>query len=193
VLFDEVEKAHPDVWNVLLQVLDDGRLTDSQGRTIDFTHTVIILTSNVGSQHIVGERDEQAIRDAVMGELRRAFRPEFLNRLDEIVVFHQLGREELREIVDIQLRRFAERLAQRELSLEVTPEAKELLGNLGHDPSHGARPLKRVIQKYLENPVAEGALAGRFGPGDTVVVEPDGRGGFTVEKRADAGVAVAAQ
>ena len=193
VLFDEIEKAHPDVWNVLLQVLDDGRLTDSQGRTIDFTNTVLILTSNVGSQHILGERDETVIREAVMGELRRAFRPEFLNRLDEIVVFHQLQREELRRIVDIQLRRFEERLRARDLGLEVSDEAKDLLGNLGYDPSHGARPLKRVIQKYLENPVAEATLSGRFGPGDTIVVQPDGKGGFVVESRSPRSDAVAAQ
>jgi ATP-dependent Clp protease ATP-binding subunit ClpB len=194
VLFDEIEKAHPDVWNVLLQVLDDGRLTDSQGRTIDFTNTVLIMTSNVGSQHILGERDEAVIREAVMGELRRSFRPEFLNRLDEIVVFHQLQREELRRIVDIQLRRFESRLRSRDLGLAVTDEAKDLLGNLGHDPSHGARPLKRVIQKYLENPVAEATLSGRFGPGDTVVVTPDGKGGLRVEGRAGgAATAIAAQ
>ncbi len=186
VLFDEIEKAHPDVWNVLLQVLDDGRLTDAQGRTIDFKHTVLIMTSNVGSQHILGERDEATIHEAVMGELRRAFRPEFLNRLDETVVFHRLGREHLRSIVDIQLRRFADRLQKRELALDVDTEAKDLLGNLGYDPSHGARPLKRVIQRYLENPVAEAVLSGRFGPGDTVVVRPDGLGGFSVDKRAAA-------
>ena len=128
-----------------------------------------------------------------MGELRRAFRPEFLNRLDEIVVFHQLQREELRRIVDIQLRRFEERLRARDLGLEVSDEAKDLLGNLGYDPSHGARPLKRVIQKYLENPVAEATLSGRFGPGDTIVVQPDGKGGFVVESRSPRSDAVAAQ
>jgi ATP-dependent Clp protease ATP-binding subunit ClpB len=170
VLFDEIEKAHPDVWNVLLQVLDDGRLTDSQGRTVDFTNTVIILTSNVGSAHISRARSDEEIRSAVMDELRAHFRPEFLNRLDETVVFHQLGREQLRAIVDIQLGRFRKRLATRELALEIDDEAKDLLGNLGYDPVYGARPLKRVIQKMIENPLAEALLAGRYQPGDAVVV-----------------------
>jgi ATP-dependent Clp protease ATP-binding subunit ClpB len=173
ILFDEVEKAHPDVWNVLLQVLDDGRLTDSQGRTVDFTNTVIIMTSNVGSTHIrVGATDDQ-VRDAVMTELRTHFRPEFLNRLDEIVVFRQLGREQLRKIVDIQLRRFQHRLKERDLLLEITDAAKDLLGNLGYDPTYGARPLKRVIQRNLENPVASELLAGNYMPGDTVVVDAE--------------------
>jgi ATP-dependent Clp protease ATP-binding subunit ClpB len=170
ILFDEVEKAHPDVWNVLLQVLDDGRLTDSQGRTVDFSNTVIILTSNVGSHHITHAQSDEEVHKAVMAELRAHFRPEFLNRLDETVVFHQLGREQLRAIVDIQLGRFAKRLAERQLSLEVNDEAKDLLGNLGYDPTYGARPLKRVLQRLVENPLAEAILAGRFQPGDTVVV-----------------------
>jgi ATP-dependent Clp protease ATP-binding subunit ClpB len=170
VLFDEIEKAHPDVWNVLLQVLDDGRLTDSQGRTVDFTNTVIILTSNVGSAHISRAKSDEEIRDAVMEELRARFRPEFLNRLDETVVFHQLGREQLRAIVDIQLRRFEKRLAERELQLQIDDDAKDLLGNLGYDPTYGARPLKRVIQRTLENPLAEAILAGRYKAGDTVLV-----------------------
>jgi ATP-dependent Clp protease ATP-binding subunit ClpB len=183
ILFDEVEKAHPDVWNVLLQVLDDGRLTDSQGRTVDFTNTVIILTSNVGSHHITGGQNDEEIRAAVMQELRAHFRPEFLNRLDEVVVFHQLGREHLRAIVDIQLARFAKRLAQRELQLEVTDDAKDLLGNLGYDPTYGARPLKRVLQRLLENPLAEAILSGRFQPGDTVVVKPAGEGAISLDRK----------
>jgi ATP-dependent Clp protease ATP-binding subunit ClpB len=184
ILFDEVEKAHPDVWNVLLQVLDDGRLTDSQGRTVDFSNTVIILTSNVGSQHITRARGDEEIKTAVMGELRAHFRPEFLNRLDETVVFHQLGREQLRDIVDIQLRRLEKRLRERELGLEVTGEAKDLLGNLGYDPTYGARPLKRVILRLIENPLAEAMLSGVFQPGDTVLVEPAGEGSVKVERRA---------
>ncbi len=183
ILFDEIEKAHPDVWNVLLQVLDDGRLTDSQGRTVDFTNTVIILTSNVGSQFISRAKSDEEIRSAVMEELRAHFRPEFLNRLDETVVFHQLGREQLRAIVDIQLARFAKRLRERELTLEVSDEAKDLLGNLGYDPTYGARPLKRVLQRTLENPLAEAILAGRFQPGDTVRVEPAGEGQFRLERK----------
>jgi ATP-dependent Clp protease ATP-binding subunit ClpB len=175
LLFDEVEKAHPDVWNVLLQVLDDGRLTDSQGRTVDFTNTVIILTSNVGSHLISRAKSDDEVREAVNAELRLHFRPEFLNRLDEIVVFHQLGREQLRSIVDIQIAGFAKRLAERDLRLEVTDDAKDLLGNLGYDPTYGARPLKRVLQRQLENPLAEALLAGEFKPGDTVrVLAKDG-------------------
>jgi ATP-dependent Clp protease ATP-binding subunit ClpB len=170
VLFDEIEKAHPDVWNVLLQVLDDGRLTDSQGRKVDFTNTVIILTSNVGSHFITGATDDEAVHAAVMAELRKHFKPEFLNRVDETVVFHQLDRAELRAIVDIQLRRFAQRLKDRDLVLQVNDEAKDLLGDLGFDPTYGARPLKRVIQRYLENPLAEQLLAGKFEPGDVVTV-----------------------
>ncbi|HKU43307.1 MAG TPA: ATP-dependent chaperone ClpB [Polyangiales bacterium] len=188
VLFDEVEKAHPDVWNVLLQVLDDGRLTDSQGRTVDFTNTVIIMTSNVGSQHIRAGSSDAQMREQVMSELREHFRPEFLNRLDEIVVFHQLGREQLRSIVDIQLQRFQRRLKERELSLEITPEAKDLLGNLGYDPTYGARPLKRVIQRHLENPLAEQLLAGKFAPGDAVFVDAK-NGELSIEKK----VAVASE
>ncbi len=171
VLFDEVEKAHPDVWNVLLQVLDDGRLTDGQGRTVDFKNTVIILTSNVGSHHIMQLEDEERMRAAVMDELRQSFRPEFLNRLDETVIFHRLGRGEIRRIVDIQLARFEKRLRDRDLGLEVTDAAKDYLGNIGYDPTYGARPLTRAIQRHLENPLAQELLAGRFHPGDGVVVD----------------------
>jgi ATP-dependent Clp protease ATP-binding subunit ClpB len=174
ILFDEIEKAHPDVWNVLLQVLDDGRLTDSQGRTVDFTNTVIILTSNIGSQHITRDKDEAQIRETVMSELKLHFRPEFLNRLDDTVVFHQLGRDQLRNIVDIQLVRFAKRLRERDLTLVVTDAAKDLLGNLGYDPTYGARPLKRVIQKHLENPLAEQILAGKLQPGETITIDASG-------------------
>jgi ATP-dependent Clp protease ATP-binding subunit ClpB len=183
VLFDEVEKAHPDVWNVLLQVLDDGRLTDSQGRTVDFTNTVIILTSNVGSAHISRAKSDAEVQAAVMDELRKHFRPEFLNRLDETVVFHQLGREQLRSIVDIQLRRFEKRLKARELLLQIDDAAKDLLGNLGYDPTYGARPLKRVIQKRLENPLAEQILSGKYLPGDSVVVRAGDNGDLVLERK----------
>ncbi|HEY6878841.1 MAG TPA: ATP-dependent chaperone ClpB [Polyangiales bacterium] len=171
ILFDEIEKAHPDVWNVLLQVLDDGRLTDGQGRTVDFKNTVVILTSNIGSQHLLGSHTDEQARELVMNELRKAFRPEFLNRLDETVLFHRLDRKEVRSIVDTQLKRFAQRLQKRELTFEISDEAKDLLGNLGFDPTYGARPLKRAIQQHLENPLAQEILAGHFGPGDTIVVE----------------------
>jgi ATP-dependent Clp protease ATP-binding subunit ClpB len=171
LLFDEIEKAHPDVWNVLLQVLDDGRLTDGQGRTVDFKNTVVILTSNIGSQHLLSTSNEQQARDAVMNELRKAFRPEFLNRLDEIVLFHRLDRREVRSIVDVQIERFRARLARRELGLAISEEAKDLLGNIGFDPTYGARPLKRAIQQHLENPLAQEILAGHYAAGDTIVVE----------------------
>ncbi|MEZ4288381.1 MAG: ATP-dependent chaperone ClpB [Polyangiales bacterium] len=171
LLFDEVEKAHPDVWNVLLQVLDDGRLTDGQGRTVDFKNVVIILTSNVGSQHIMSIDNDTLMRDKVMQDLRAAFRPEFLNRLDEIIIFHRLDRSEMRRIVDIQLARFAKRLATRDLTLDITDQAKDFLGNEGYDPTYGARPLKRTIQKYLENGLAQEILAGTYQPGDVVHVD----------------------
>jgi ATP-dependent Clp protease ATP-binding subunit ClpB len=180
ILFDEIEKAPPDVWNALLQVLDDGRLTDGQGRTVDFKNTVLILTSNVGSAHIQSIDDERQMRDAVMTDLRAHFRPEFLNRLDEIVVFRRLGQEQLRKIVDIQLERFAKRLRARDLSLVVSDAAKDKLGEIGYDPVFGARPLKRAIQQHLENPLAQEILAGRYQPGDTVEVDvtPGGDLGF---------------
>ena len=171
LLFDEVEKAHPDVWNVLLQVLDDGRLTDGQGRTVDFKNVVIILTSNVGSHHIMALDDEESMRKAVMEDLRDAFRPEFLNRLDETIIFHRLDRAQLRKIVDVQLKGFEKRLAQRDLQLEISDDAKDFLANVGYDPTYGARPLKRAIQRYLENGLAEDILAGRFAAGDVVRVD----------------------
>jgi ATP-dependent Clp protease ATP-binding subunit ClpB len=171
LLFDEIEKAHPDVWNVLLQVLDDGRLTDGQGRTVDFKNTVIILTSNIGSQHLLGNMSEAEMRAAVLSELRAAFRPEFLNRLDETVIFHRLERAEVRKIVDVQLEQFARRLKKRELGLEVSDAAKDFLANIGFDPAFGARPLKRAIQQHLENPLAQEILAGRYTPSDVVVVD----------------------
>ncbi|MBX3273354.1 MAG: ATP-dependent chaperone ClpB [Sandaracinaceae bacterium] len=182
VLFDEVEKAHPDVWNTLLQVLDDGRLTDGQGRTVDFRNTVIILTSNVGSHHIMRLDDEAAIERAVMEDLRASFRPEFLNRLDETVVFHRLGREHLRSIVDIQLERFRSRLADREIGLEISDDAKDFLGEVGFDPQFGARPLKRAIQRHLENRIAEEILAGKFAAGDTVRIERALAGGLSIRR-----------
>jgi ATP-dependent Clp protease ATP-binding subunit ClpB len=180
ILFDEVEKAHQDVWNVLLQVLDDGRLTDGQGRTVSFKNTVIILTSNIGSAHIqaLEEREgldketrDELVRRAVMEEVRKAFRPEFVNRLDEIVVFHRLEREQLRRIVDIQLARFADRLGKRDLRIEVTDRAKDFLGETGWDPQYGARPLKRAIQKNLEDALAKRVLAGEYPPGTIIEVD----------------------
>ncbi|MEZ4409677.1 MAG: ATP-dependent chaperone ClpB [Polyangiales bacterium] len=182
ILFDEVEKAHPDVWNVLLQVLDDGRLTDGQGRTVDFRNTVLILTSNVGSQHLLDEgASEEQMRRAVMEELRRSFRPEFLNRLDETILFHRLAQEDIRHIVDIQLAGFARRLERRDLKLAVDDAAKDFLGEVGWDPVYGARPLKRAIQQHLENPLAQKILSGEYAPGDTVRVSR-GAGDLRFEK-----------
>ena len=186
ILFDEVEKAHPDVWNVLLQVLDDGRLTDGQGRTVDFKNAVIILTSNIGSHHIMTLDDESQMRAAVQEDLRAAFRPEFLNRLDETIIFHRLTRQDVRRIVDTQLARFSKRLAQKDLRIEVSDDAKDFLANVGYDPTFGARPLKRAIQKYLENPLAQELLAGRFHSGDTIVAEAKD-GAVAFERRAGDG------
>ena len=180
ILFDEIEKGHPDVFNVLLQILDDGRLTDSQGRLVDFRNSVIIMTSNVGSQYIVdagGQLDSRGwvqLEERVRGELRNHFRPEFLNRVDDIIVFRQLSREDLVQIVDLQLERLERMLAQRHLALDVTPEAKALIASEGYDPVYGARPLKRVIQRLLQNPIALELLEGNFHEGDTIRVERDG-------------------
>jgi len=183
VLFDEIEKAHPDVWNTLLQVLDDGRLTDGQGRTVDFKNTVIVLTSNIGSQYTL-EDDSTAeeIKARVMEQVRAQFRPELLNRLDEVIVFHKLAREHIRRVVDLQMTRFAKRLAEREMKLEITDAAKDWLGEVGYDPTFGARPLKRAIQKHLENRLAEDLLAGHYLAGDTIVVETAPVGGGLVFK-----------
>jgi ATP-dependent Clp protease ATP-binding subunit ClpB len=192
VLFDEVEKAHADVWNVLLQVLDDGRLTDGQGRTVDFKNSVIILTSNLASSamHAIDERPgldadtrRELVRRAVMEEVRRAFRPEFLNRLDEIVIFSRLEPSQIRRIVDIQLGRFASRLERRELLLDVTDRAKDFLAEAGWDPQYGARPLKRAIQKNLEDALARRVLAGEFPPGTRIVVDRGMAGELTFTRR----------
>jgi ATP-dependent Clp protease ATP-binding subunit ClpB len=180
LLFDEIEKAHPDVFNVLLQILDDGRLTDSQGRLVDFRNTVIIMTSNIGSQYIVDAgaqtdpRGWEQVEARVRDELSRHFRPEFLNRVDDIIVFRQLSREDLVQIVDIQLQRLVAMLAQRHIGLEVTPEAKLLIAAEGYDPVYGARPLKRVIQRLLQNPIALELLEGHFHEGDTIRADRDG-------------------
>jgi ATP-dependent Clp protease ATP-binding subunit ClpB len=173
ILLDEVEKAHPDVFNVLLQVLDDGRLTDGQGRTVDFRNTVIVMTSNLGSdviQQKAGEEHYAEMKAAVMEVVRVAFRPEFINRLDEIVVFHPLRQEQIRAIARIQIRYLQKRLADRDMDLEVSDAALDHLGEAGFDPLYGARPLKRAIRAQLENPLAQEILAGRFGPGDIVQV-----------------------
>jgi ATP-dependent Clp protease ATP-binding subunit ClpB len=184
ILLDEVEKAHPDVFNVLLQVLDDGRLTDGQGRTVDFRNTVIVMTSNLGSdviQQWAGEANYAEMKEAVMDRVRHAFRPEFINRLDEIVVFHPLQQEQIRAIARIQVRYLQERLAGRDMRLEVSDAALYHLGEAGFDPVYGARPLKRAIRAQLENPLAQEILAGKFGPGDIIEVGLAG-GALTFER-----------
>jgi ATP-dependent Clp protease ATP-binding subunit ClpB len=183
LLLDEVEKAHPDVFNVLLQVLDDGRLTDGQGRTVDFKNTVIVMTSNLGSQQImqmVGQ-DSEAIRDAVWGEVKQHFRPEFLNRIDETVVFHALDRSNIESIARIQLKVLESRLEKMEMKLDVSPQAVAELAKVGFDPVFGARPLKRAIQQRIENPVAKLILEGKFGPKDVIPVDVEG-GRFVFER-----------
>ena len=180
VLFDEIEKAHPDVFNVLLQLLDDGRLTDSQGRVVDFRNTVVIMTSNIGGGFIVDAGAEAettewtAVEEQVRGELRKHFRPEFLNRVDDIVVFHPLGRDHIAKIVDLQLIRLATMVEAKGLRFDVDRAARQLLAERGYDPVFGARPLKRVIQRLLQNPIAQAILAGRFEPGALVAVTRDG-------------------
>ena len=173
VLFDEVEKAHPDVFNILLQVLDDGRLTDGHGRTVDFKNTLIIMTSNLGSEFLANQpegEDSDAVRDQVMAVVRSAFRPEFLNRLDETLLFYRLTREQMGGIVDIQLAQLRELLADRKVTLELDAAAREWLAGAGYDSVYGARPLKRVIQRGLQNQLASLLLEGRIGEGDTVNV-----------------------
>jgi ATP-dependent Clp protease ATP-binding subunit ClpB len=183
ILLDEIEKAHPDVFNVLLQVLDDGRLTDGQGRTVDFRNTVIIMTSNLGSQVIqeyAGEQNYTRMKSAVMEVVQESFRPEFINRIDDIVVFHPLGMRQIRAIVDIQLLYLRKRLAERNMELTLDDAARDLLGEAGFDPVYGARPLKRAIQQQIENPLAQRILQAEFVPGDRIrVAAQDGELGFT--------------
>ena len=189
VLLDEIEKAHPDVFHVLLQVLEDGRLTDGKGRTVDFCNTVIIMTSNAGAEHLRPSRptlgfaaasdeegDYETGKKRVLEEVRRLFKPEFLNRVDEMLVFHSLGRPELGRIVDILLQDVSSRLAERDIRLEVSPAAKNYLVDQGTDFKYGARPLKRAIQKMVGDEIAERILAERFGPGDTICVKKSASG-----------------
>jgi ATP-dependent Clp protease ATP-binding subunit ClpB len=177
ILFDEIEKAHPEVFNIMLQILDDGRLTDSKGRVVNFKNTVIIMTSNVGSQYIheyqqsvKSPAQEEEMRQKVEEELHRSFKPEFLNRIDDIIIFHALGMEHIKRIVEIQLRRLTSMIEDRGLSIEVSDPAKEFLAREGFDPAFGARPLKRALQKLVIDPMAIRILEGTFKPGDTVFV-----------------------
>jgi ATP-dependent Clp protease ATP-binding subunit ClpB len=177
VLFDEIEKAHPDVFNVLLQVLDDGRLTDGQGRTVDFRNTLIIMTSNLGSEFLVNQpegEDTSAVRELVMGAVRVHFRPEFLNRVDEIILFHRLQKSEMGRIVEIQFGRLSKLLEERKITLTLDAAARDWLAAKGWDPAYGARPLKRVIQRNLQDPLAEMILAGEVHDGDHVAISAEG-------------------
>jgi ATP-dependent Clp protease ATP-binding subunit ClpC len=200
ILLDEVEKAHPEVFNTLLQILDDGRLTDGQGRTVDFKNSVIIMTSNAGVELIKREgqmgfttKKEEAdshksyemMKDKVMNEVKKLFRPEFLNRLDEIIVFHELSEEQLRNIVDLMVNDLQSRMAERELSIELTEKAKSWLAKEGYDPVYGARPLRRIIEKYVENPLSSKVLRGELKEGDTVKVDL-GKDGLTFKTKTKA-------
>ncbi|MBO0756775.1 MAG: AAA family ATPase, partial [Bradyrhizobiaceae bacterium] len=179
ILFDEIEKAHPDVFNVLLQVLDDGRLTDGQGRTVDFRNTLIVMTSNLGAEFLANQpegQDSEAVKDQVMAVVRASFRPEFLNRVDEIILFHRLKRSDMARIVDIQIGRLQRLLADRKIAVTLEASAREWLAEKGYDPVYGARPLKRVIQNSIQDPLAERILSGQIKDGDKVVVSATKRG-----------------
>jgi ATP-dependent Clp protease ATP-binding subunit ClpB len=192
VLFDEIEKAHPEVLNVMLQLLDDGRLTDNKGRTVDFKNTVVIMTSNVGSHLIAdaavkGEMMNDILRRDVMDIMRQAFRPEFLNRVDDIIIFHSLSKPEMRQIIDIQLKGLVKRLEDRKIRVELSDTAKDLIIDEGYDPTYGARPLKRTIQRRVLDPLAVRVLQGDFREGDTVLI--DVKAGDLVFNKVEAGVA----
>ena len=176
ILFDEIEKAHPDIFNVLLQVLDEGHLTDGQGRRVDFRNTIILLTSNIGAEHLIALPDNapsEDARDQVMADLHSTFRPEFLNRLDATILFNRLGRDAMARIVDIQIEALAGSLSEQGMAISVTDNARLWLGDHGYDPHFGARPLKRVIQQVIHNRLAEALLEGRFDDGDRIVVDLD--------------------
>ncbi len=186
ILLDEIEKAHPDVFNILLQVLDDGRLTDGQGRTVDFRNCVIVMTSNLGSTEIqahAGEDNYAEIKQAVMEQVTRHFRPEFVNRIDETVVFHPLTQEQIRAIAQIQLKGLTARLKEKDIGISISDAAMDTLGELGFDPVYGARPLKREIQQAIENPVAMSILSGEFEPGDLIAVDIDESRQFNFAKQ----------
>jgi ATP-dependent Clp protease ATP-binding subunit ClpB len=177
VLMDEIEKAHNEVFNVLLQILDDGRLTDGHGRTVDFKNTVVIMTSNIGSQWIVdlGEKDYEEMRRRVMEAVKAHFKPEFINRVDELVIFHGLGMDEIKAIVEIQVKKLEQRLLERQIRLKVSDKAKEWLAKEGFDPAYGARPLKRVIQREIQDRLALMILEGKFKEGDTITADVDAK------------------
>jgi ATP-dependent Clp protease ATP-binding subunit ClpB len=173
ILLDEIEKAHPDAFNVLLQIMDDGRLTDGKGRTVDFTNSVLIMTSNVGSAEIASESIDERMRERIEGILATTFKPEFLNRIDETVIFHRLSREDVGRIVELQVELLTHRVSERGIEIELTDDARTLLGNLGFDPTYGARPLRRVIQRKLVDPLALKLLEGDFADGSRVRVDAE--------------------
>jgi ATP-dependent Clp protease ATP-binding subunit ClpB len=177
LLFDEIEKAHPDVFNILLQILEDGRLTDGKGRTVDFRNTVLVMTSNIGSTAIfeLSNKNPELARKEAMEALRASFRPEFINRVDEIVIFNPLGKEQLESIVSLLLKSVEKLLEQRNITLELTPAAKEVLLRDGYDPAYGARPLRRTIQRMVQDPLALQILEGKVLPGDHILVDRDGK------------------
>jgi ATP-dependent Clp protease ATP-binding subunit ClpB len=191
LLLDEIEKAHSEVFNVLLQLLDEGRMTDGHGRTVNFTNTIVIMTSNVGSRWIKDQGPEGA-RDQVMQELDVTFRPEFLNRIDDVILFGSLSREDLKAIVEIQVRYLRSLLAEQQMGIELTERAKQFLADEGYDPVYGARPLKRAIQRRLQDPLSMAVLEGRFGPGSTIYVDLDSEGGALSFGKAPGAWAVAA-
>ncbi|MEK7817764.1 MAG: AAA family ATPase, partial [Actinomycetota bacterium] len=190
ILLDEIEKAHPDVFNILLQILEDGRLTDAQGRAVDFRNTIVIMTSNIGAQTIAkgstlgfGHADEsgmtyEEMKERITGELKKVFRPEFLNRVDEVIVFHKLTRENIKQIVDLMIERVSEQMSEKEVAIELTDSARELLAEKGYDPGMGARPLRRAIQQYVEDPLADEVLSGSVPSGSTLVVDSKDDGTF---------------
>jgi ATP-dependent Clp protease ATP-binding subunit ClpB len=182
ILFDEIEKAHPDVFNILLQLLDEGRLTDGQGRNVDFKNSIIIMTSNLGSDLILQTEDMDKIKDQIDTLLKSTFKPEFLNRLDEIITFHRLSKEHILKIVDIEVMRLAKRLLEKKISIAVSQAAKERIAEAGFDPAFGARPLKRSIQNLIQNPLAKKLLSGDFKEGDTVRID-QGKDGLVFSRQ----------
>ena len=185
ILLDEIEKAHPDVFNILLQIMDAGRLTDGQGRTVDFKNTVLIMTSNIGTRWLqeTGVSGEEAVREKITRALKEHFRPEFLNRVDEIVIFRSLSEEDIAKIVHIQIDLLVRRIEEKRIAVRVTEKAGAQLARLGYDPAYGARPLKRAIQRSIQDPLALKVLEGEFHEGDTVEVDVDGKDRFTFQKQ----------
>ncbi|HCG64053.1 MAG TPA: type VI secretion system ATPase TssH, partial [Sphaerochaeta sp.] len=186
ILFDEIEKAHPDVFNILLQVLDDGRLTDGQGRIVDFTNSIVIMTSNLGSELLLTARTFEEAKSAVESVVAKAFKPEFINRIDEIIVFHRLEQEQIRRIVGLQLQLLSQRLAKRNITLEFGDEAMDAIAAAGYNPDFGARPIKRAIQTLVENPLAKQLLAGVFTEGSVISLQVASDGSLSLVNRTGA-------